>query len=187
MNVRSQLIRLAAAGFFAVAAAAAFTKPASAATVDYTGFDQNGTPTLVDTIVTGSNPVLISIQLLPQVTVTAVDGGLYGTISVDVGTPPVIFVADGLPFADPTNLEVGFPGSGIFTALLAANGSYDLVVTALLTLIDAVYVDAGPILRVTTEEVASAVPVPGALPLFATGIGALGLVHWRRKRRAQAA
>jgi hypothetical protein len=33
----------------------------------------------------------------------------------------------------------------------------------------------------------SAVPVPAALPLFATGLGALGLLGWRRKRKAAAA
>ncbi|MCC6778666.1 MAG: PEP-CTERM sorting domain-containing protein [Hyphomicrobiales bacterium] len=31
-------------------------------------------------------------------------------------------------------------------------------------------------------NVTSAVPVPGALPLFATGLGALGFGAWRRKR-----
>jgi hypothetical protein len=31
----------------------------------------------------------------------------------------------------------------------------------------------------------SEVPLPGALPLFATGVGALGLLGWRRKRKAQ--
>jgi len=31
------------------------------------------------------------------------------------------------------------------------------------------------------------VPIPGALPLFATGLGALGLLGWRRKRKAPAA
>jgi hypothetical protein len=30
------------------------------------------------------------------------------------------------------------------------------------------------------------VPLPTALPLLATGIGALGLLGWRRKRKAQA-
>jgi hypothetical protein len=30
----------------------------------------------------------------------------------------------------------------------------------------------------------SEVPLPGALPLFATGLGALGLLGWRRKRKA---
>jgi hypothetical protein len=30
-------------------------------------------------------------------------------------------------------------------------------------------------------------PIPAALPLFATGLGAMGLLGWRRKRKAQAA
>ena len=34
---------------------------------------------------------------------------------------------------------------------------------------------------------AVATPLPTALPLFATGLGALGLLGWRRKRKAQAA
>jgi hypothetical protein len=30
-----------------------------------------------------------------------------------------------------------------------------------------------------------ATPLPAALPLFATGLGALGLLGWRRKRKAR--
>ena len=33
----------------------------------------------------------------------------------------------------------------------------------------------------------SATPLPAALPLFATGLGAMGLLGWRRKRKAKAA
>lgn len=33
----------------------------------------------------------------------------------------------------------------------------------------------------------SGVPLPAALPLFATGAGLIGLLGWRRKRKAQAA
>jgi hypothetical protein len=32
-----------------------------------------------------------------------------------------------------------------------------------------------------------ATPLPGALPLFATGLGAMGLLGWRRKRKNAAA
>ena len=32
----------------------------------------------------------------------------------------------------------------------------------------------------------TATPLPAALPLFATGLGALGLLGWRRKKKAAA-
>jgi hypothetical protein len=39
----------------------------------------------------------------------------------------------------------------------------------------------------TIEPAASATPLPAALPLFATGLGALGLLGWRRKRKGASA
>jgi hypothetical protein len=33
---------------------------------------------------------------------------------------------------------------------------------------------------------ASPIPLPAALPLFATGLGALGLLGWRKKRKSRA-
>jgi hypothetical protein len=37
-----------------------------------------------------------------------------------------------------------------------------------------------------TIDTVAANPLPAALPLFATGLGGLGLFSWRRKRKAQA-
>lgn len=37
-----------------------------------------------------------------------------------------------------------------------------------------------------TQNTAWATPLPAALPLFATGLGGLGLFGWRRKREAAA-
>ena len=44
------------------------------------------------------------------------------------------------------------------------------------------YVDDDP-----TTDVIGTTPLPAALPLFATGLGALGLLGWRRKRKNAAA
>jgi hypothetical protein len=41
-------------------------------------------------------------------------------------------------------------------------------------------------LDATVTVNSAATPLPAALPLFATGIGAMGLIGWRRKRKAQA-
>ena len=37
-----------------------------------------------------------------------------------------------------------------------------------------------------TFDVNTTTPLPAALPLFATGLGGLGFLGWRRKRKAQA-
>jgi hypothetical protein len=39
----------------------------------------------------------------------------------------------------------------------------------------------------TATPAVSATPLPAALPLFVTGLGALGLLGWRRKRKSAAA
>jgi hypothetical protein len=45
---------------------------------------------------------------------------------------------------------------------------------------------AGPTFNFSFQLEGDVVPLPATLPLFATGIGALGLLGWRRKRTAQA-
>ena len=47
--------------------------------------------------------------------------------------------------------------------------------------------DTEVIRYVTQGDAVNATPLPAALSLFATGLGALGLLGWRRKRKAQAA
>jgi len=39
---------------------------------------------------------------------------------------------------------------------------------------------------VTVVPEVTQTPLPAALPLFATGLGGLGLLGWRRKQKAQA-
>jgi hypothetical protein len=43
------------------------------------------------------------------------------------------------------------------------------------------------LISVSANSISSQTPLPAALPLFATGLGALGLLGWRRKRKAQVA
>jgi hypothetical protein len=62
--------------------------------------------------------------------------------------------------------------------VIAKNG--DALTSAIVTPARATDVDACAV-------VIGATPIPAALPLFASGLGALGFIGWRRKRKAQAA
>jgi hypothetical protein len=44
-----------------------------------------------------------------------------------------------------------------------------------------------PLIAITYDYTVAATPLPAALPLFASGLGALGLLGWRRKRKAKLA
>jgi hypothetical protein len=44
----------------------------------------------------------------------------------------------------------------------------------------------GTLAFVLNTSAPSTTPLPATLPLFASGLGALGLLGWRRKRKAQA-
>jgi hypothetical protein len=129
-------------------------------------------------------------------------GSLSGTLTIDTTTGTV----------DPWNIGspdfaawTGTPLRGdteLFTTLEGENSALETLVLSFEEPFDFVgftgpYAGGGSILgfsvfsehcsegcRLDFTVALSEVPLPGALPLFATGLGALGLLGWRRKRKA---
>ena len=105
--------------------------------------------------------------------------------------------------AGPTHLILGPPGSGgtysNANGSIAGNPAHNpfLNQTALFvisltgitpsTSITSSTFSFGTTAGINVPGVPSAIPLPGALPLFATGVVGLGLLGWRKKRKAQAA
>jgi len=129
-----------------------------------------------DLMMTESNPTLLG----PAATVSDIvrfntPGPSTLTFYSDT-TPPVDSIADtGFPAITAVAVvlpEVGPEGNNglIYTPMSGQPGfSFD------------------PAFAITYDLVSDGtVPLPTALPLFATGIGGLGLLGWRRKRKAQA-
>jgi hypothetical protein len=86
-------------------------------------------------------------------------------------------------------LFVSFADSIEFTAMFAAPGSFTIFTVCDLTPGAACLSGNDPSLTFADGKVIAAVattPLPAALPLYATGLGGLGLFGWRRKRKAQA-
>ena len=108
-----------------------------------------------------------------------------GTISADGLTAK--FSASGNPVFDGTPKFFGceFPGCG--TSL--PPGASDIVVDLINQIIpeeSVLYGSAEDALASMHMTAASETPLPPALSLFASGLGALGLFGWRRKRKAAA-
>ena len=101
---------------------------------------------------------------------------LAGTINHDDG----MSLYDGVGYTN-TVASAPYPVNATSTAYSGLTGPWQLI-----------YVEANGLpavlnFDITREEAPPTTPLPAALPLFATGIGGLGLLSWRKKRKAMLA
>jgi hypothetical protein len=108
--------------------------------------------------------------------------GLPGGTPFGFDAKSTAFFADSDPPVQPNGVN---PGESV-TIILALLGGVDFddVVSALLggTLRIGIHVQGLPDGR--SDSYIAATPLPGAIPLFATGLAALGLLRWRAKRNS---
>jgi hypothetical protein len=101
-------------------------------------------------------------------TATAATVGFLATFQSDgetgISPPPGNFPSGVTNLREDGTLQLLTPAG--FSVVLPGLGSVDLAVSA--------------------RSDATETPLPATLPLFATGLGALGLLGWRRKRKAHA-
>ena len=109
---------------------------------------------------------------------TSAAGGAVGLVTPPPGSPPPPF----------NSLIIEVPQAYTFGTVIFDSATYNNATFASLGLTPGTYVwtwGAGPDQRFTLEI--GPTPLPAALPLFATGLGGLGLLGWRRKRKNTAA
>lgn len=113
-------------------------------------------------------------------------GGGADTLAGTLTTASVM-VPVNQPVTVGLSLTVGGFGSGGATG--AFLHSFDFPLTNVFTLPDGFTVNDPDVFLVNNDfrSPTATTPLPAGLPLFATGLGGLGLLGWRRKRRIQAA
>jgi hypothetical protein len=181
MSKRSWLSTYATT-LFLLAAVVGFSTPAKTATI---GFD----PSVLD---------------FGSVAIGNTSGGLSSTVTVSLGSGQSLASLTFSFLSNPSNVfavvQNTCPGSSSssFTcgveidfspaSLGIANGTYGANYSFSDISGGSTVVTLGRVLLSVTGigSAATTAPLPAALPLFATGLGALGLFGWRRKRKAQA-
>ena len=114
----------------------------------------------------------------------------FGTFGGDLLVGNFSYVDSGINAFDPTTgaflgsipIDVGGNTPGGLWALMFGTGSANGGDPNTLYFTDGINGEADGLFGAIQSET----PLPAALPLFATGLGALGLFGWRRKRKAKA-
>ena len=158
--------------------------PADALTFDFSFINTEGN---VTGTVTGEIDGLVNNASGQQATAVNID--LYPAGLGTLGTVPI-----SVPLPVSTYNKFTVNSSGFLTSVYFAEVNpftYTLVLNSVAQVFylsnsrDCPACVEDSLLTITTPST-SATPLPAALPLFATGLGALGLLGWRRKRKAAA-
>jgi hypothetical protein len=107
-------------------------------------------------------------------------------VGITVSANSVPIVLSGTPgfWGDNTGLDATYGQmTGVFTPISTST----LISIGSIVFGSQVFMIGLDDVSVTGPDVAGTTPIPGALPLFASGLGALGLLGWRRKRKNTAA
>ena len=181
-----------------LASAVAFASPLSASTV-YSVSAVVGAVTLGGTITTdGTIGGLADSNIVNfDVTLTGI-GTTHITKATNIRLP---FIGGGALTATPGGLFFNFSSTGFFNIQTTGVGASQWLMcasaTSSCTPLNNWFVNGGGSGGVFNDVVgtfevaigpgdpAPSTPLPAALPLFATGLGVLGLLGWRRKRKAE--
>jgi hypothetical protein len=139
-------------------------------------------------IATGVSPASGAIAIGPAAGGSVdVYTGFTGPSSFGSGGPTIASSGSGDEVAIYAYVgELGVP-AGYTSGSLSDTMTFDNATFASLGLTPAKYVYSwGEVADPTFTIQVAATPLPAALPLFAGGLGAMGLLGWRRKRKAQA-
>lgn len=189
--------------FSAGAAVSAPFFPNPGDVIEVTGTFGSSGQTVSGTLVFGLAPDLSTVRGIASANIS-ISGfaGVFDTIIGQQSGPPPFFPT---PLPDEFEWDVAIrqsgpadsPRMGIFFLIESLDGG-DSIAAILGPIVDGNYINppvdcvtgtcnhSADMLTGSLAPASAQTPLAAALPLFATGVGALGLLSWRRKKKAAA-